>query len=81
MWGGTHGVSPLNERAEDGILAGVQDFDEPDGHVLVTMELGGKKFRGRLPIDDAAFREKVYQLLKQNIGRSIREAGDLHIQG
>lgn len=74
-------MSPLNERAEDGILTGVQNFDEPDGHIAVTMELNGVKFRGRLPVGDPAFRKEVYQLLKQAVGTAIRQVGDLQVKG
>ena len=76
-WGGTHGRRP---PPEEGILRSVKNIGAPRGNLSVAMEFNGELFRGSLLLDDAAFREHVYELLKRNIGKTTREVGDLDIE-
>lgn len=75
-WGGNQPSDAAS--AEEGILKDVRNFDSPgEGHLTITKELNGKQFHGTLALLDVAFREMVFKLLKQNTGKSIREAGGL----
>ena len=82
LWPPTGGGT-LNSKTPppgEGILRDVKNFDTPEGHLSITTEYNGKRVRGGLPIDDAAFRKEFYELLKRNIGKSIRDIGDLEIE-
>jgi hypothetical protein len=76
QWGST--LRSKSPPPEEGILK--DDIETPEGHLSITMEFNGERFRGLLRLDDAAFRKEVYELLKGNIGMSIRYVGDLEIE-
>lgn len=75
-WGGNQPSDAAS--AEEGILKDVRNFDLPgEGHLTIIKELNGQQFHGRLALPDVAFRQMVFEMLKQNTGKSIGEAGNL----
>jgi hypothetical protein len=81
QWGGAYqGAQRLPAGEDAGVLVEVRrEHSVTTGEavlVLVT-EYEGSQWAGPLPVQDPELRERVYELLRANIGRSIGEIGAL----
>jgi hypothetical protein len=50
-----------------------------DNKVFMLMTLGGVRYMAFMAFDDIAFCSQIFYLLKDNLGRSIKEIGDLNV--
>jgi hypothetical protein len=62
---------------EVGTLEQVDDRCNTLNAVIITMILDDVRYMADLRFDDFPFCKQIYELLQQNIGRSIEEIGDL----
>jgi hypothetical protein len=51
----------------------------PQTTCYLSMEFDGERYMGALLFDDAAFCWEVFVLLRQHLGRSIKEIGDFDL--
>jgi hypothetical protein len=72
-----------NERGqaqgELGILEDVSMHDLIANKIFVAMEHLSERYIAVLAFDDETFAKQLYSILMKNIGRSIREIGDLDL--
>ena len=66
-------------RGEIGILKHVIKHDAMLNKGFLVMEHEGERWMGCLIIDDHAFCEQISDLLRTQLGRSIKEIGDLDL--
>lgn len=81
-WGGAYKGQDLIPQGEIGILRNVEKIESnsyyPD-HLFLTIEYNGKRYSGGLWIEDSEFLEKIYDLLKRNIGQKTEDIGKMEI--
>lgn len=78
-------VGPRSKIAtgEDGILKGVRvqyDQQKRQEYLALDTDYEGSRQTGMLNVPEASLRRRVLELLKANIGDSIREIGSLEIE-
>jgi hypothetical protein len=66
-------------QGELGILEDVSMSDLIPNKIFLAMEHVSERYITVLAFDDAMFAKQLYPLLLENIGRSIREIGDLDL--
>ena len=66
-------------KGESGILKYVFMRQGPADRCYLTMEYQNQAFVGTLLFDHPTFCERICRLLQSNIGRSIKEIGDLEV--
>lgn len=64
---------------EVGILEDVVTSDLIDNKIFMFMQFYSFRYMGFLGFDDPAFCSQIHTLLKANIGRSIKDIGDLDV--
>jgi hypothetical protein len=64
---------------EVGILEDVVMSNLIDDKIFLFMHHQSYRYMGSMGFDDRAFCAQIYTLLKANIGRSIKEIGDLDL--
>jgi hypothetical protein len=64
-------------RAEDGILKDV-DIIEPN-RLLLSNEIDGKVYFAEIWCSNMAFASRLEQKMKSNVGKPMREIGELEI--
>jgi hypothetical protein len=62
---------------EVGILEDVLMSNLVDDKVFISMQCEGLRYMGFMSFGDPPFCRQIYTLLKSNVGRSIKEIGDL----
>src|SRR5262245_33332896 len=67
------------QQGEIGILTRVLTTTAACNALFVWVEYDGLKYVGGLYFDDAPFCRAIKSVLESNIGRSIREIGDLDL--
>lgn len=77
-------VGPRSKIAtgEDGVLKGVRvQYDQPTRQEYLVLEIDyeGSRQTGALTVTDPYLRNRVLELLRANVGRSIRDIGSLVI--
>jgi hypothetical protein len=73
---------PYNDNkliGEIGILKDVMMSDQIDNKIFMFMQHEGFRYMGFLTFDDSPFCHEIYRLLKSNVGRSIKEIGDIDL--
>lgn len=67
---------------EDGLLVGVRLRQEPHGQEMLVLEIdyGGRRQTGALVVPDPMRRVRALSILRENIGRPIREIGSLEVK-
>jgi hypothetical protein len=81
-WPPRWGITPSDKKplsGEVGTLERVYDRCQTLQTVIITMNLYSARYTANLTFDDPAFCKQIYDLLQQNIGRSIEEIGDLDL--
>jgi hypothetical protein len=73
------GLKRGNTPGEVGILEDVSMNDFIPNKIFLAMEHMNERYITVLAFDDEMFTKQIYPLLVQNIGRSIREIGDLDL--
>jgi hypothetical protein len=74
------GSRPKIVRDEVGILRYVHAYDHPaSDKCYLLIEYEGEHYLGSLIFDNATFCHHITALLRQHIGRSIEEIGDLDV--
>lgn len=71
--------APAQIRAEMGILEEVRKNDAIENKLYLTIRHQGSVYLGVLQFDDIVFCGQVLQLLEAQIGRSVREIGDMDV--
>jgi hypothetical protein len=71
-------AGPLPPVGEAGVLKAVRRTPKP-GHLSLEVEYEGDTWSGGFTLEDLALCARVYELLQQNLGRSLREIGDLEL--
>jgi hypothetical protein len=66
-------------RDEIGILRYIHAYDQAWNKCYLVIEHESAHYVGALLFDDATFCHQITNLLRQNIGRPIKEIGDLDI--
>jgi hypothetical protein len=64
---------------EVGILEDVVMSNLIDNKIFMFMQLYGFRYMGFMGFEDPPFCNQLYLLIKANIGRSIKEIGDLDV--
>jgi hypothetical protein len=77
-WTTTH-LKDDKPIGEVGILEDVMMTDPIKNKVFMWIQWEGVRYVGFLSFDDVSFCSQIYTLLKANIGRSIKEIGDLDL--
>ena len=67
-------------RGEVGILRYVQAYGQSSKKCYLVIEYTGEHYVGTLLFNDVKFRCQITELLRQHIGRSIKEIGDLEVE-
>jgi hypothetical protein len=66
-------------RGELGVLRSVHALSLASNKCFLVMEYQDKVYLGTLIFDDRVFCAQIYNLVKQHIGLSIKEIGDLDV--
>jgi hypothetical protein len=66
-------------RDEVGILRYIHAYGQASTKCYLVIEHEGTHYVGALLFDDATFCHQITNLLRQNIGRAIKDIGDLDI--
>jgi hypothetical protein len=77
IWVEKYGDRKLTGEIGELTHLGNNPHESPALFLHITHE--GIAYCGSLPIEDLAFRLTVHNLLRQHIGRSIKEIGDLDL--
>ena len=64
---------------EIGILKDVSMHTDPFCEIILTMENGGRSYKGSLRFEDPWFCSHVYSVLQQYLGHTIQEIGALEL--
>jgi hypothetical protein len=78
-WTSTQLGENNKSRAEIGALSYVSMNDLFDNKIFLMMEYEGARYISGMHFDDATFCYQISSILKANIGRSIKEIGDLDL--
>ena len=78
-WTTTHHDKDDKPIGEVGILEDVMTSDLIDNKVFMFIQHGGLRYMGFMIFDDPPFCYEIYHLLKSNLGRSIKEIGDIDL--
>jgi hypothetical protein len=78
-WTTTHREKDDKPVGEVGILEDVVTSNLINNKIFMFMQCEGLRYMGFLSFDDVSFCSQIYTLLKANIGRSIKEIGDLDL--
>lgn len=66
-------------HGEVGILKEVFMTDDSDCELILTIEFEGHRYFGGLEFEDPWFSSQVYGLLQHQIGRAIKDVGELEL--
>jgi len=64
---------------ETGMLEEVVMSNLIDNKVFMFIQVDSVRYVGFMAFDDPAFCSQIFYLLKDNLGRSIKEIGDLNV--
>jgi hypothetical protein len=78
-WTTTHLDKDDKPIGEVGSLEDVMMSDLIDNKVFMFMQYQGLRYMGFMGFDDPIFCSQICTLLKANIGRSLKEIGDLDL--
>jgi hypothetical protein len=78
-WTTTHRDRDDKPIGEVGTLENVMMSRLIDNKIFMFMQCEGLRYMGFMSFDDVSFCSQIYTLLKANIGRSIKEIGDLDL--
>lgn len=78
-WTTTRRSGNDNPIGEIGILGQVLANDLFNNMIFLLVEYQGFRYMGALHFDERQFCDEIFTLLKLNLGRSIREIGDLDV--
>jgi hypothetical protein len=66
-------------RGERGILKNASMNKAVNNICFLFVEHNGEQYAGALVVDDAAFCRYVFDILRENLNRPIKEIGDLDL--
>jgi hypothetical protein len=79
-WLWTAGYNNTHPRGEVGILKAVLHSPIKSNHkCFLVMEHCGAEYVGALLLDDPAFCREIFDILIQNLGKTIQEIGDIDL--
>jgi hypothetical protein len=78
LWSATHPDRDDKPIGEVGVLEDVV-MSLMDNKVFIFMQHEGFRYMGFLTFDDSPFCHEIYRLLKSNLGKSIKEIGDIDL--
>jgi hypothetical protein len=78
-WTSIHHDRVNKREGEIGVLTHVLKNEFIDNKIFMFIEYSGVRYSGMLIVEDAAFCDTVFNLLQSNLGRSIKEIGDLDV--
>ena len=78
-WAPTHRDKDDKPLGEVGILEDVTKSQLSDTKLFLFMQHRGLQYMGSMNFDDFTFSSQIFTLLNANIGRSIKEIGDLDV--
>ena len=67
------------ERGEIGVLVNAYSRREPESAIFLETRRCKQKFTGVIFLKDCAWRTQLLSMLQANIGRPMREIGDLEV--
>jgi hypothetical protein len=78
-WTTTHLDKDDKPTGEVGILEDVMMSSLIDNKVFMFMQYQSLRYMGFMGFDDPPFCSEIYRLLKSNVGRPIKDIGDLDL--
>jgi hypothetical protein len=79
VWVNTHVAPTKKISGEIGCLIGTVFYPDMPRRLFLKMELDAERYMGCLVMSDAGFCRQLDGILKSNVGRSIKEIGDLDL--
>jgi hypothetical protein len=78
-WTTTRQTRDQLPTGEIGILKYVSMHNDSRSEIILTIESGGRPYRGSLTFEDPWFCSQVYNILQLHVDHAIRDVGDLEI--